>query len=58
MRMLDHRDQIQDQTHYRGHAHFGPRARLSRRRFLWTTTATAAAEFIPTSHVAPPETLL
>src|SRR6476660_633039 len=40
MRMVEYRNQqIQNQTHHRGHAHFWQRARLSRRGFLWTATA-------------------
>ena len=56
MRMVEYRNQqIQNQTHLRGHAHFWQRARLSRRSFLWTTTATAAGIVMAKSDGAAPK---
>jgi hypothetical protein len=56
MRMAEYRNQqIEKQTHHRGHAHFWQRARLSRRGFLWTTAATAAGLAVAKSDGAAPK---
>jgi hypothetical protein len=54
--MVEYRNQqIQNQTHHRGHAHFWQRARLSRRSFLGTTAATAAGLLATKSDGAAPK---